>query len=308
MANLTKVSLFLRRLGLTFLLAFLPFSVIALVYPDAAGMLFLPCWIALFVAWPYLDRKLNFPIFKGRKPRPKRPTAYGRVVVTGLVAFGVLIGTTLLPVVNVPIFAGPLIWIALYCGWPALSRRLPIPESWKVKAQPDGALPAPMLGFWRLLGRGALATLSVLMVLFLLPGMLVMAPIEHSLARARRVHDSIHVGMTVAEVLDAPRDCDLFGANSEFPYDKKAVGDDLPAMNLSRNRAGGYSIYDVAAHHDIALTEAQAVERLHEKLHDGYRWRFYYTYINITPMHVSFSVIFGPDGRVSEVTRVYGWD
>lgn len=56
------------------------------------------------------------------------------------------------------------------------------------------------------------------------------------------------------------------------------------------------------------MTETQAVESLHVKLHDGYRWHFNYTYINMTPMHVTFSVIFGPDGRVSEVTPVRGWD
>jgi hypothetical protein len=128
------------------------------------------------------------------------------------------------------------------------------------------------------------------------------------MARARRIHDAIHVGMTVPEVLDASRDCDPWGASSEFPYDKNGASGEIPAIDLGRNREGGYSVYDFAAHRDIALTEAQAVERLHEKLHDGYRWRFYYTYVNITPMHVSFSVILGTDGRVAEVTRVHGWD
>ena len=36
--------------------------------------------------------------------------------------------------------------------------------------------------------------------------------------------------------------------------------------------------------------------------------RFSYTYLTLTPMHLSFSVIFGPDGHITEVTPVHGWD
>lgn len=191
--------------------------------------------------------------------------------------------------------AGPLIWIALYYGWPALSRRLPLPESWKVKAQSDMVSSAPKPGFSSLLGRGALAMLSIITVMVLLPGMIV-APIGHSMARARKVHDSIRVGMTVPEVADASRDCDLFGAAFESASDGRAVGDSVPTVSLSRSRDGTYQV------NGVALTETQAMERLQAKLHDGYRCRSNCVYVNMTPMHVSFSVIFGPDGRVAEVT------
>ena len=82
MADLAKVSLFLRRLEVTFLLAFLLFSVIALVYPEADCNLFLPCWIALFIASPYLDRKSarkpKLNILNALSPRrPKRSTGLG---------------------------------------------------------------------------------------------------------------------------------------------------------------------------------------------------------------------------------------
>ena len=197
--------------------------------------------------------------------------------------------------------AGPLIWIALYYGWPALSRRLPLPESWKVKAESDMVSSAPKPGFWRLLGRGALAMLGIVTVMVLLPGMM-MTPIAHSMRRARKIHDSIHAGMTLPEVVDASRDCDLFGAVSESVSDDHAVGDSVPALSLSRNRDGTYRI------NGVALTETQAAERLQAKLDDGNRWRSNCVYVNMTPMHVSFSVIFGPDGRVAEVTPVHGWD
>ena len=128
------MSLILRRLVATLALAILLASVTACFDQGAAGVLFLPTWAALFFGWQYLSRKLNFNIniSKAPRPRPRRSTAWGRVIVTGLVAFGI----ALLPVADFSVMAGPLIWIALYHGWPALSRRLPLPESWKVKAQP----------------------------------------------------------------------------------------------------------------------------------------------------------------------------
>jgi len=306
MTFLAKVHLILRRAVLTLVLAFVVVCFVASYNEEFGGILFVPTWAALFLVWPYLDRKLNFKFPRIFRSRPRRSTAWGRVIVAGMIAFVITFGIALLPVGDFSAVAGPVIWIALYYGWPALSRILPLPKAWKVKAQTGGASPVPKRSVWRLLGNGALALTSVIMVMTLLPAMVVMAPIGHSMERARNVHDSIHVGMTVPELLNASRDCDVFGASSEFPYDKSP--DDIPAMNLSRNREGEYRVYDVAANRNLALTETQAVERLHEKLHDGYRWRFNYTYLNITPMHISFSVIVGSDGRVAEVTPVHGWD
>ena len=143
--------------------------------------------------------------------------------------------------------------------------------------------------------------LGIVTVMMVLQGM-IMAPAWHSMERARKIYDSIHVGMTVAEVLDASRDCNLLGATSESANDDNAAGNHVPAMSLSRNLDGTYRV------NGVALTETQVTERLQAKPHDGYRWRSNCVYVNMTPMHVSFSVIFGPDGRVAEVTPVHAWD
>jgi len=71
--------------------------------------------------------------------------------------------------------------------------------------------------------------------------------------RAQKVHDSIHIGMTVQEVLDTGKDCDAFQPGSEFPYDQKADGDNIPAMGLSWRRDGTYRTYDLAARRDISF-------------------------------------------------------
>jgi len=307
MANLAKVSLYLRRLGLTFVLALLVFALISLVYPLASLILILPCWIALFLASPYLDRKTNLDVPKAPPPRPRRPTAWGRVIVTGLIAFGVTFGMTLLPIADLAAIAGPLIWVVLYYGWPALSRHLPLPESWKVRAQSDTAVSPPKPGFWQVVGRGAVAMLGFVAVIILLPGMIT-APVTRNFVRARKVHDSIRVGMTVPEVLSASRDCELLGATSETSSDDAATGGRVSAISLFRNADGTYRVSEGAADRGTALSETQAVARMQAKLHDGYRWRSNCIYVNMTSMHVSFSVIFGPDGRVAEVTPVHGWD
>jgi len=308
MASLAKAGLILRRAGFTLVLAFVLLCLVFGYDADLAGTLFLPSWAAFFLIWPYLDRKLHFKLPRISRPRPRRSTAWGRVIVTGLIAFPIGMAVTLLPVSDFSMVVGPSLWIALYYGWPALSRRIPLPESWKVKTEGGEARATPKRNVWRLLGRGVLAMTSAIMVMILVPAMTVVIPIGHSLERARRVHNSIRPGMTLAEVLDASTDCDCFATGSEFPYDPNATSQPIPAICLNRNPDGAYRVYDVAAHREIALTKAQAVERLHNKLHDGYRWSFSYTYLNITPMHVSFSVIFGPDSRVTEVTPVRGWD
>jgi len=307
MADFAKLSLIMRRLLASLALAILLASVVACFDQGTAGVLFSPTWAALFFGWQYLSQKLRFNVSRAprRRPSRRRPTAWGRVIVAGLIAYGLAFAITLLPIADFSALAGPLIWIALYYAWPAFSRRLPLPESWKVMAQSDAVL-SPKPGLWHLLGRGALALLGTITVMILLPGM-IMAPVWHSMIRARKVHDSVRVGMTVSEVLVASRDCDLFGAASDSA-DDNATRDSRPVMSVNRNRDETYRVYDAAVHRDLALTETQAVEHLQSRLHDGYRWRSHCVYVNMTPMHVSFSVIFGPDGRVSEVTPVQGWD
>lgn len=195
-----------------------------------------------------------------------------------------------------------LFWIALYYGWPILSRRLPFLDLDKAP------VPAPKRPLWLRILRGAGAFLGASVLAIVCLASIVVVPIALCEHRAQKVANSIHIGMTVQEVLDIAKDCDSFRAGSDFPWDKNAEGDNIPAMGLSWKRDGAYVTYDLAAGRDISLTESEAIERLHRKLHDGYRWHFSYTYINVTPMHVSFSVVFGPDGRVAEVTPVHGWD
>lgn len=56
------------------------------------------------------------------------------------------------------------------------------------------------------------------------------------------------------------------------------------------------------------LTVSQAAELMKQKMSDGYEWRWRYTFLTDTPRHFSFTVTFGRDGRVKDITDIWGWD
>jgi hypothetical protein len=71
-----RLSLTLRRLAITFPIAFVLVWGIAYMSLDAAFVILVPLWIALVIAWPYLSRRLGFDFPKAPVPResaPKRP-------------------------------------------------------------------------------------------------------------------------------------------------------------------------------------------------------------------------------------------
>lgn len=291
----------LRRLGATLALAVLVACVVSLIDEGAAALAFLPSWVALMMAWPYLSRKLGLGFSKPLARFGSLSVNGSRALGTGMLAC--VISVALARMAGADIFAILVLplWLGLYFGWTCASR-------WLGRFKEAPAAPAPRRPLWLRLIRGTLATVGAILLGLVCVSSIVIVPIALCHHRAQKVHDSIHVGMTVQEVLDTAKDCDVFSAGSEFPYDRNADGDNIPAMNLNWRKTGTYHTYDLAARQDVSLTESEAIERMHTKLHDGYKWHFHYTYINMTPMHVSFTVIFGPDGRVLEVKPVYGWD
>lgn len=293
----------LKSTALGFFLATLAFMFLVRVDEDLAGVTFFVFWpILSFGLWAIFRRQeTKAAATASSKPKP-RSTNGRRLFVTALLA--IVLAVILAFTINADVvgIAFILFWIALYYGWPIMSRRLPWLDFDKAPA------PAPKRPLWLGMLRGAGAILGATLLVIVCLASIVVVPITLCEHRAQRVANSIHIGMTVPEVLDTAKDCDTFQAGSDFPWDKNAEGDNIPAMGLSWKRDGAYVTYDLAAGRDISLTESEAIQRLHRKLHDGYRWHFSYTYINVTPMHVSFRVIFGPDGHVAEVTPVRGWD
>lgn len=304
-----KVKLILKSGSLGLLLATLGFMFLVRVVnvdDDFAGITFFVLWpILSFGLWTIMGReKVIFPKAPNEllsKPKPQSTSAK-RLFVTALLAMVLSVILAFSINADVVWIAFIPFWIGLYYGWPILSRRLPFLDFDKAPA------PAPKRPLWLRMLRGAGAFVGIAVLAIAGSASIVVVPIALCMHRAQKVANSVHVGMTVKEVLDTAKDCDGFNASSEFPWDKNSGDDNVPAMGLNWKRDGAYGTYDSAAGHYVSMTESEAIERLHSKLHDGYRWYFSYYYLNVTPMHVSFSVIFGPDGRVTEVTPVHGWD
>jgi hypothetical protein len=306
-AHAMSVSLTIRRLGFTLLLAILITSAVALIEQDAAALIFLPSWLGLFFAWPYLCRKFGFNFPKGPAQRQSRRTEWGRMFITGFISFALSCAVTF--VIHPDLF-GPsflFFWVILYYASPLLTKRMPYFGF--AKTISTVAVPTPKRPLWRRMVRGSLAGIGIVFTIVLIP-MMILVPLSLSHLRAKKVHDSIHTGMTVPEVVHTGCDCDIFQASSDFPYDNENEkdADNIPAMSLGRSQDGAYHTYDLASRQTLNLSESEAIDRLHARLHDGYPWHFHYTYINVTPQHVSFSVDFGADGRVSQVRPVHGWD
>lgn len=300
-----KASPTIRRFAVTLALAIVIACVVTPFSEGAAAILFLlvfvPSWIALFFAWPFFSRKATFECPRPAGPSPAHWFSFSRLIITGLLAtlFAAMLATTInsdSPAIWILPF-----WLALYFGWYYLIRRFPGLNPEKAPVGP-AASPGHVQLRPRYARRKSIQLALVLLFLFLifLPGML-------SFQKARTLHNSIHVGMTVPEVLPTVKDCDLFSASSDFS-DKNGDGGNLPEMRLSWNKDGTYRTYDFATGKDISMTEAETVERLHATLHDGSTWTFHYLYTNITPQHVAFRVVFGIDGRVSEVQPIFSFD
>lgn len=276
-----------------------------MINEEVAGFLFIPSWIAVFLGWPYITQKLDNKPYALLKSRPTRPAIRGRIIIPGLAALA--LAYEVAAYIDVRFF-GPILlvcWIALSFAWPIVIRRVPSLNFSKTVAPPAPAAQRPP---WRRMVRGTAVFVGGTGLALFLISLIVVVPISLSFARAKKVHNSIHVGMTIQEVLHTAKDCDVFSASSESPHDDDSDPDHIPVVNLSWRRDGTYRLTDASAHQDVRLSESEAVDRLGALLLQGYKWVFRYTYINLTPMHVSFSVEFGSDGHVCEVKPTYGWD
>jgi hypothetical protein len=120
-----SLSLAIRRLGFTLLLAILITGAVAFAQQDAAALIFLPAWLGLFFAWPYLSRKFGFNFPQAPVPRPSRRTEWGRILGTAFLSFALSYALALL--IHSDLFGPCLIvfWVILYYASPLLMNRLP---------------------------------------------------------------------------------------------------------------------------------------------------------------------------------------
>jgi hypothetical protein len=126
-------------------------------------------------------------------------------------------------------------------------------------------------------------------------------------SQTKAERNKVHVGMTVDEVLPLVHAGCGIRTHAVLP-DNVSDEQGVHYVSLLQHRDGTYFSSTGPDYQSRRLTEDEAVALMKRKMSDGYEWRWRYTFINDTPMHFSFTVTFNRDGRVKDVTDVWGWD
>ena len=125
--------------------------------------------------------------------------------------------------------------------------------------------------------------------------------------QAKAEHDKVHIGMTVDQVLPMVHGALGVRTQAVLP-DNLSDKEGVHYASLTEHEDGTFGCSAGPDYRSQNLTDAEAVALMKQKMSDGYEWRWRYTFINDTPQHFSFTVTFGRDGRVKDVTDVWGWD
>src|ERR1700758_2362423 len=179
-----SVSPTIRPLAISLRLASLSTGAVAFVQQDAASLIFLPSWLGLFFAWPYLSRKFCFNFPKAPVPRKSRRTEWGRLFVTAVLAFALSYAVAF--VIHPDLF-GPcfiFFWVILYYAPPLLTKRMP----YLGFAKTISTVPTPKRPLLLRMARGSLAGIGFIFTIVLIP-MMVLVPLSLSHLRAKKVHD-----------------------------------------------------------------------------------------------------------------------
>jgi len=142
------------------------------------------------------------------------------------------------------------------------------------------------------------AVMAVVMMIF---------GLRHSERQTRAERQKVRIGMTIGEVLPLVRGDVGIRAHAVLP-DNVADEELVHYANLFQQRDGTFVCFCGGKKQLQNLTESDAAELMKQKMSDGYEWRWRYTFLTGTPRHLSFTVTFGRDGRVKDITDVWGWD
>jgi hypothetical protein len=124
--------------------------------------------------------------------------------------------------------------------------------------------------------------------------------------QAKAERDKVQVGMTVEQLLPLVHGAMGIRTHAVLP-DNASDEAGVHYASLTQRNDGTFGYSCAPDYQWRQLTGAEAVALMNQKMSDGYEWRWRYTFINDTPQHFSFTVTFGHDGRVKDVTDVWGW-
>jgi hypothetical protein len=187
--------------------------------------------------------------------------------------------------------------------WKIVLRSAPDWRNWPGRDAKSVTRPLWRKAVRRIIGMLAAA---VALTVFMAVVMMILA-VRHSEGQARAERDKVRIGMTIGDVLPLVRGDVGIRAHAVLP-DSVTDKELLHYANLMRQRDGNFVCLCGTKNELQNLTESEAAELMKQKMSDGYDWRWRYTFVTATPWHLSFTVTFGRDGRVKNITEVWGWD
>jgi hypothetical protein len=217
-----------------------------------------------------------------------------RICLSALFAFGVA------ALVFVPLFF--LLWPVFYWGWHYVGRHRAAHGLKTLLWSGEKKSAGEHIAKERSGLRQVVRAMGFAMALFMVAG-LAINPIacELNKRKAKEARAAVHEGMTVDEVLHSVSAEAFLMTNSDAPWLDRDRYDLLPAVILGhRNPETQKFRYE-----GNEISESEALALLHQRLVDGYPWRFEFLFVG-TMVRYSFKVIFDRDGRVREVTPLYG--
>jgi len=151
-----------------------------------------------------------------------------------------------------------------------------------------------------------LVAAAVVLTVFM-PIIAMILSLGHSGRQARAERDKVRIGMTIGNVLPLVHGDVAIRAHAVLP-DNVADDELVHYADLMQQRDGTFVCSYGKKREVQSLTESAAAELMKQKMSDGYDWRWRYTFVTAAPRHFSFTVTFGRDGRVKDITDVWGWD
>jgi hypothetical protein len=234
----------------------------------------------------------------------------GTTLVVGLVIAATLTND---PAMLVSVWVA--LWVGLYWLWKIWDR-------WRGKSVPYPAnepraivmVPVPQAleavtrpARWRQVVRKTVRMAAGAVVLIAVMAFVMTLCLGYYERQAKSERNKVQKGMTVDEVLRlVHRSCGI-RTHAVLP-DNVSDEEGVHYASLFEHEDGTFGWSSGPDYQSRQLTEDEAAGLMKQKMSDGYDWRWRYTFINDTPQHFSFTVTFGRDGRVKDVTDVWGWD
>jgi len=220
-----------------------------------------------------------------------------RICLSALLAFAIA-----RPVFGLLFF---VLWPAFYWGWDYLGRQraahgLSTPLWNPEKKSPAAPVAKNRSGLRQLIRAIGIATGALTVAGILLTFGIIVS----NERKAKEARSKVQEGMTVGEVLHSVSAGPFLWANSDAPETDSA---NPRALNLAPgSESGKFFYFDGSLSKDREISEPEALALLHQRLGDGYRWRVEYFFAGTSVEHFSFKVVFDKDGRVRDVTPLYG--